>query len=127
MIDSPEDENTLIVQGDFARVRAQITENHILHMQKHMELLQSPSLASLPPHLLQQITEFTQQHIQEHQFMMQQMMAIMQKVGGGSGKGLEDTGSSGDGRPSSMGTIPGPLGTAMQDQRSGEVGSNSGE
>ncbi len=125
MIDSPEDENTLIVQGDFARVKAQITENHILHIQKHNEFLQSPSLAALPPHLSAQIQQFTLQHIQEHQMQMQVMMSLMKKFGGGEGgkdgKGLNDTGSSGDGKPSSMETVPGPLGQAMQDKRSGEV------
>ena len=130
LIDDPADENTLIVQGEFERVKAQITENHILHIQKHTEFLQSPTLASLPPHLVAQITQFTTQHIQEHQMQMQLMMSLMKKFGGGqeggkSGKGLNDTGSSGDGRPSSMETIPGPLGQAMQDKRSGEIESPS--
>ena len=130
MIDKPEDENTLIVQGDFARVKAQISENHILHMQKHQELLQSPSLAALPPALAAQIQQFTMQHIQEHQMQMQIMMSLMQKFGSGGGKpgegggkdgsGPTDTGSSGDGRPSSMATVPGPLGQAMQDKRQGQ-------
>lgn len=129
MIDKPEDENTLIVQGDFARVRAQITENHILHIQKHMELLQSPSLAALPPHLGMQIQQFTTQHIQEHQMQMQMMMSLMKKVGGGGGSdgggdgdGSKGPASKGDGGASSMETVPGPLGMAMQDKRSGEVG-----
>ena len=132
MIDSPEDENTLVIQGDFARVKAQITENHILHIQKHMELMQSPTLAQLPPHLVAQVQQFMMQHIQEHQMQMQVMMSLMKKFGGGGGeKGVEggegpkDTGSSGDGRPSSMETIPGPLGQAMQDKRSGEVQSSA--
>lgn len=139
MIDSPEDENTLIVQGDFARVRAQITENHILHIQKHMELLQSPSLqmlAQTAPNLAMQVQQFTMQHIQEHQQQMQVMMSMMQKFGSapapggeGEGDGSSDDGtgpsgpaSSGDGGPSSMATVPGPLGAAMQTKRTGEVG-----
>ena len=133
MIDKPEDENTLIVQGDFARVRAQITENHVLHIQKHAELLQSPSLAALPPHLGMQIQQFTMQHIQEHQMQMQMMIQLMKKFGGGGesskggengsdGKGSEGPASAGMGGPSSMETIPGPLGAAMQTKRSGEVG-----
>ena len=130
MIDKPEDENTLIVQGDFSRVRAQIAENHLLHIQKHTELLQSPTLAQLPPHLTAQIQQFTMQHIQEHQQLMQIMMSIMKKFGGGGkeigsqgndGKGHEGPASSGAGGPSSMETVPGPLGAAMQDQRSGTV------
>ena len=138
MIDKPEDENTLIIQGDFARVRAQITENHILHIQKHMELLQSPLLIELgatAPHLVAQIQEFTMQHIQEHQMQMQVMMSLMKKFGsspapggegGENGGGLQDSGSQGDGRPSSMATVPGPLGQAMSDKRSGEVGGSPG-
>lgn len=136
MIDKPEDENTLIVQGDFARVKAQIAENHLLHIQKHMELLQSPSMAALPPHLAQQIMQFTQQHIMEHQQMMQIMMSIMQKFGqakqmggeseGGDGSGSEGPASQGMGGPSSMQTVPGPLGGAMQTQRGGESLSSQG-
>ena len=136
MIDKPEDENTLIVQGDFARVKAQISENHLLHIQKHMELLQSPSMAAIPPHLAMQIQQFTQQHIMEHQQMMQIMMSIMQKFGqakqiggeseGGDGKGPEGPASQGMGGPSSMQTVPGPLGGAMQTQRGGESLSSQG-
>jgi hypothetical protein len=131
-IDSPEDENTLIIQGDFKRVRAQITENHILHIQKHMELLESPTLASLPPHLVAQVTQFTEFHIQEHMQQMQMMQALVSKFGsqpapGGEsekdgGKGSEGPASSGAGGPSSMETMPGPLGNAMQSKRSGEIG-----
>lgn len=135
MIDSPEDENTLIVQGDFARVRAQIAENHILHIQKHMELLQSPTLAMFPPHLLAQIQGFAQQHIQEHQQQMMIMQSIMQKFGGGSGIGGEAGGdgegskgpaSEGAGGPSSMETVSGPLAGAMQTKASGGIQSPSG-
>ena len=134
MIDKPEEENTLIVQGDFARVRAQITENHILHIQKHTELLQSPSLIALPPNLAMQIQKFTMQHIQEHQMQMQMMMSLMKKFGsapggagegekdGSDGKGSEGPASAGMGGPSSMETVSGPLGSAMQTKRSGESG-----
>jgi len=129
-IDDPEDENTLIIQGDFERVRAQITENHILHIQKHQELLESPSLAEIAnraPHLYQQIIQYIQIHIQEHMQQMQIMQQLMAKIGGGGGKsgnagsGLQNSGSEGNGEPSSMETVPGPLGQAMQDKRSGEV------
>lgn len=133
MIDSPEDENTLIIQGDFARVKAQIMENHILHIQKHMELMTSPTLASLPPHLVEQITNYLQIHIQEHQQMMQMMMSLMQSVAGGggkavgeNGKGLRDSGSKGDGTPSRLETVSGPLARTMQSKRSGEIQSSQG-
>ena len=135
MIDKPEDENTLIVQGDFSRVRAQITENHMLHIMKHMELLQSPSIQAMgltAPNLATQIVQFTQQHIQEHQQQMQAMVSLISKVGAGKpqqggkgGKGQSDTGSQGDGRPSRMETVPGPLGEAMDSKRSGQIGSSS--
>lgn len=59
---------------------------------------------------------------------MQVMISLMKKFGskgGEGGKGLNDTGSSGDGKPSSMETVPGPLGQAMQDKRIGEEGGSS--
>jgi len=137
MIDDPADENTLIVQGDFVRVKAQIAENHILHIQKHMELIESPTMAGLPPFLAAQIQQFTMQHIQEHQQMMQIMMAIQQKfgqaksadsgIGGESGKGSSGSTAPGTGNPSSMETVPGPLGEAMQSKRSGEVSGSQGQ
>ena len=137
MIDSPEDENTLIVQGDFARVRAQIAENHILHIQKHTELLQSPylqELAATAPNLAMQIQQFAMQHIQEHQQLMQIMQSIMQKFGGGTGIGSAGNGegskgpaSEGDGGPSSMETVSGPLAGAMQTKNSGSIQSASGQ
>lgn len=142
MIDSPEDENTLMVQGDFARVKAQIAENHILHIQKHTELINSQSLQQLAlvtPALAQQVVQFAQQHIMEHQQLMQIMMSIQQKFGqakqsgqiggddGGSSDGKTTSGSTseGNGEPSSMATVPGPLGAAMQTKRSGESGGSS--
>ena len=39
MIDDPETENTLMIQGDFKRVVPQMQENHMVHIQKHMNLL----------------------------------------------------------------------------------------
>lgn len=135
MIDSPQDENTLIVQGDFTRVKAQIAENHLMHIQEHQALLTSPSLAALPPNLAQQIMQFTQQHIMEHQQMMQIMMSIQQKFGqakqpasggegskDGNGEGTPTSSAPGAGGPSSMETVPGALGQAMQTKRSGESG-----
>ena len=129
-IDSPEDENTLIVQGQFKRVRAQISENHMLHIKTHMELLQSPTLAGLPPHLAQEVIQMTQMHIQEHQQMMQIMLGIMQKFGssGGQGKigqdGEQSSGAQGtEGTPEQSGLeqLSGPLGEALNTSRTGEV------
>ena len=131
-IDDPEDENTLMVQGDFNRVKANIAENHILHIQKHMELMQSPSLQLLQqtaPNLVQQIMQYNQQHIMEHQMMMQAMMKLVQNPGktGGGGKG-GDSGSGEDGeKPSNPESDPnkgmentgGPLAEATNPQKGG--------
>lgn len=142
-IDDPADENTLIIQGDFARVRAQISENHLLHIKKHQELLDSPSLLLLQqtaPNLFMEVTTFIQQHIQEHMQMLQIMMSLMQKFGGSdggamgsgngkeggeggdSGQGIQDSGSQGDGKPNRMETVSGPLAPAMQTKRNGQSG-----
>lgn len=131
-IDEPEDENTLIVQGDFGRVRAQIVENHVLHIQKHMEMLQSPSLAQMPPHLIQQVSQFTQQHIQEHQQMLQLMLAISQRASGGKGGAGLQPGTEGrdsetnQGAPNASGLeqVAGPLGAALDSKRKGESGTS---
>lgn len=125
-IDDPKDENTLVIQGDFARVRAQITENHLLHIQEHMALMQSPSLAKLPPHLVEQVMLFTQQHIQEHQQMMQLVQTLAQKISGGSGGSGIANGNSGrtEGTPQPQGVeqIGGEIGSALTRQRAGESG-----
>jgi len=128
-IDSPEDENTLIVQGDFTRVRAQITENHIHHIQQHMALIQSPSLAQMPPHFIEQVVQFTQAHIQEHQQQLQLMIGIAQKFGGGGGasngpnargEGPNDPSSQGnDGQPG-LAEATGAAGQTLTTKRDGE-------
>lgn len=138
-IDSPEDENTLMVQGDFARVKANIAENHIEHIMKHTELMKSPSLALIgktAPALLEQIMTYNQQHIQEHMMLMQQMMSLMGKAnkGGGLPQGGQQDGSSsgpvggaaqGNQNGASVGGMEnsqGPLGAALNQKRKGESG-----
>ena len=129
MIDSPEDENTLMVQGDFARVKAQIAENHLLHIQVHSQLNESPSLAMLPPHLSTQIIQFNQQHIQEHQMMMQTIISLVSKLGGGQGGESGNVGpgngneSQGASNSQGMEHTQGPLGMALNQKREGEGGS----
>ena len=99
--DTPEDENTLMLQGDFKKVKAMMTENHVQHIMSHDLIEQSPVLAAMAPELAQQVVTFKNAHKQEHMMMMQQMMSI----GGQSGKtgtgttqkntpvpGLENTG-----------------------------------
>lgn len=137
-IDSPEDENSLMVQGDFARVKANIAENHIEHIMKHQQLLKSPSLALIAqkaPALAEEITTYCTQHIQEHMAMMQQMMSLMSKANksGGLPQGGQQDGSSGDvgGRKEGdannagvggMENSSGPLGAALNQKRKGESG-----
>ena len=136
MIDKPEDENTLMVQGDFKRVRAMITENHVEHIRVHSELMQSPSIAEIAttaPELVNQIMQFNQQHIMEHMQMLQAMQAMIGKIGGPSGavgqdKGLgngpgDEKGSGGPQTPGGLGGMeqaPGPLGAALNEQRAGQ-------
>lgn len=131
MIDSPEDENTLMIQGDFKRVRAMITENHVDHIRVHSELMQSPSLteiATTTPELVNQIMLFNQQHIMEHMQMLQAMQSVIGKFGGGPsgqsgdmGKGPGDQkGSGGPQTPGGLGGMEqaaGPLGAALDTQR----------
>jgi len=133
-IDSPEDENTLMIQGDFKRVKANIAENHIEHIMKHTEMMQSPSLqeiAKTAPALVQQITTYNQQHIQEHMGLMAQMMTMMKSAkglpqGGGDGKPGDSAGPE-KGTPQNSGvggmeTSQGPLGAALNQKRKGESG-----
>jgi len=85
-ITDPEDENTLMLQGDFQRVVPQMAENHLYHIMKHMELEQSPNfqaIAKTAPWLTQQILEYNRNHIAQHTQMMT-MMATMMKQEGGS-------------------------------------------
>lgn len=142
MIDSPEDENTLMVQGDFKRVRAQITENHIEHIRVHMELMQSPSIAEIAtttPELVNQIMQFNQQHIQEHTQMLQAMQALVTKFGGqsgglgeGQGMGKESGPKKGSGGPENPGGLggmeqsSGPLAAALNTKRAGQSKPNQG-
>ena len=139
LIDEPEDENTLMLQGDFARVRPNITENHILHIQKHMELLNSPSLQMLgqtAPALVQQVVAYAQQQISEHQMMLQTMTKLISSMGGGQSKnGGKGASTDAQGKPSGaskggpsnvpgsgMANTPGPLANALETQGNGKVG-----
>lgn len=132
MIDDPQQENTLMVQGDFKRVQAQLPENHMQHIQKHQELLESPTMFQLPPALAMQIQTYAQQHIQQHMMMQQMVQGLMNKVGGGkSGSGSKPGGESGGqgglqgpGQQSGLEQVPGPLGQALNTKRAGESGSS---
>lgn len=139
-IDSPEEENTLMIQGDFKRVKANIAENHIEHIMKHTEMMQSPALLQIQktaPALVQQIMTYNQQHIQEHMALMQQMMSLMGKAnksmgtqqGGnqpnGNGNGVVGGAKEGNQNGLAVGgmeNIQGPIGAALNSKRKGESG-----
>jgi len=97
--DSPEDENTLIIQGDFSKVRAMFTENHIEHIAKHQVIQNSPVVLNMQnAEMAQQIIAFAQQHIQEHMMMLSNMLAMTGRgglnVGGEQSQGTPAQGAS---------------------------------
>lgn len=143
MIDDPEDENTLMLQGDFKRVTPQLQENHLHHIQVHMDLEKSPHFQSLiqtAPELTKQISDYNKLHIQQHMEMMAAMLKMMQSMGGkgGSQSGQSGQGSSGDAQQGTApGTSPdgskpgleqqsGPMGQALNTQRNGKVAGSQG-
>ncbi|HRZ15229.1 MAG TPA: hypothetical protein P5110_06965 [Candidatus Omnitrophota bacterium] len=128
-VDTPEDENKLIISGQFQSVRAMFTENHLWHIQIHGQLLQSPSLGMITPEQQQLVIEYVQQHIQEHMQLMQQMMSMMQQVKGG--KGGQPAGNVGatpgaPQQPGMAGRIPGPFGQVEKTKEAG-AGANTPE
>lgn len=140
MIDSPEDENTLMIQGDFKRVRAMITENHVEHLRVHAQLEQSPTLAQIAlqaPELVNEIILFNRQHMMEHMQQLQAMQAMYSKFGGSSGQpggGVgegpgDQKGSGGPQTPGGLGGMEqasGPLGNALDTQRKSQGQPNQG-
>jgi len=125
--DAPEDENTLMIQGEFNKVRALITENHIWHLQVHNELMSSPTIAFLPDGVREQVLLYNQNHMGEHQMMMQAMIQRMLMIKGGEGgnksggetAGVE--GSAGSTQESRLGGMSPALGESMSEKKSGEV------
>ena len=135
-IDDPEQENTLIIQGDFKRVVPIMTENHLYHIQKHMDLINSPSLAALPPALMQSVVQYAQAHIQQHIQMMQTMQGIMQKFGQAKGAPNDQGDSAGNeagtsnqsqepGSSAGLGQSGEALQGALEAKRTGQSGFNS--
>lgn len=130
MIDDPEDENTLMLQGDFKRVTPQLTENHLYHIQKHMELEQSPNFQELmqtAPSLTTQISEYNRLHTQQHMEMLASMMTLMQKGGGAQGgSGPSSPGQGANPKPEGangvggLDAVPGAMGKALDTQRRGK-------
>jgi hypothetical protein len=132
-VTDPEDENTLMLNGDFSRVIPQMAENHLFHIHKHLEFAKSPHFLELQqtaPELTNQIMEYNKLHVEQHFAMLQQMMALMAKVGGGSvSAGLPDKGGQGasekPGQQPSVENVSGPMGEALDKKREGEVGKPS--
>ena len=117
--DSPQDENTLMIEGAFSKVRAVFTENHIEHIFVHQQLSQSPSLVILSPMAQQQVLGFAQSHVQEHMMLMQQIQQMQAQVML-KGKQNGQTGSN-QGTPgvAGMGNTPGPSGEVAARQAVG--------
>ena len=132
-VDTPEQENTLVLQGEFSGVYPAVTDNHIEHVMKHQALLQDPGFLALPPTLQAQVGEFLTQHIQQHMQMMAVVMQAAQAGGKGAAQpGGADANASGGaaaggpqaagavGPEPGMGAPAGPMGQARATQRSGQ-------
>ena len=117
--DTPEEENTLIIQGDFGKVRAVLTENHMQHIFVHNQLLSNPSFAMLSPVQQQNVAGFVQAHNQEHQMMMQQMMAIVEKTRSKGGNTGTTAGNQGIVQQQGLGNIQEPFQTVERRKEEG--------
>jgi len=119
--DTPEEENTLLIQGDFAKVRALMPENHLHHIMAHQELISSPSFAQLPKGIADQVYGYMMAHIQEHQQMFQQAIsnAITLK-GGMGGEPGQASSNQGNAQVGGMGGSPSPMGQVLNEKRTGE-------
>lgn len=121
---SPEEENTMILQGNFKEVRAKLMENHIQHIYTHNQLPASPTMAMLNPAQQQNILGYIQAHNQEHQMMMQQMMAITQKVRGTNGQAGAVNNNQGVSPAQGLGNIQEPFASVEKRQEQGASGFN---
>lgn len=121
--DRPEDENMLILQGNFASVKASILDNPIEHVLKHQLLPQSPAFQMLDPASQQLVLQFLQGHIQEHVQMMQMMMQVAQKAGKqGGGQNGPQRGGAAAGRPSATQAVGPEPRVGAPEQPSAAVG-----
>lgn len=119
---TPEQENTMMLQGDFGEVRAKLTENHIEHIQKHNEITMSPSFAILNPQQQQLVMGKVQSHNQEHMMMMQQMMAISQRMNNGQAGAAP--GGQGNPPAQGVGNLQGPYANVEATKEQGASGFN---
>lgn len=137
VLTSPEDEHTLMIQGDFAQIQATITQNHIEHLLSHQAFIQDPRLNDqniTPPTLRDQLLQFMQQHIQQHTQLMQVALSAT-KSGGNNGSPSGSPPGGPGGSPASnapvgsepgMGSAQDPFTKVRQTQRVGESQSPSG-
>ena len=133
---TPEDEHTMVLQGDFASLKATVTQNPLEHLIAHMGFLQDPQLQQLAIPLRQQITDAMMQHIQQHMALLQLTMAAAnQQPKGQPGQGGNTNGTQSAGAPGGaastappvgpepgMGAVSSPLAKSQQVQRGGESG-----
>ena len=80
---SPEEENTLMLQGDFSIVKATVLDNPLHHLMVHGQLLQDPAFQALPTDQQQMISMFLQSHQSQHLQMLQLTLQASTKQKGG--------------------------------------------
>ena len=125
---SPEDEHTMLLQGDFASLQPTVTQNPMEHIVAHMAFLNDPAMAKLPPALQQQLQEVMTQHIQQHVQLMQLTLTAASKSKGGGANGTNGSGAAGPGGGGAgpigpepgVGSVQSPLAQSQQSQKSGE-------
>lgn len=130
----PEEEHTLILQGDFGKVRVTQAQNPLEHLLSHQNFLKDPGFLRLAPEIQAQVREFITAHIQEHQMMLQKMMTL--QVGGtyggsvgppaggngGGGQGGKPPGAGGAGAEPRVGPLENPLEAATRARQGGTTG-----
>ncbi len=122
---TPEEENTMLAQGDFSHVQVKMTENHLQHITSHQTFMQSTTLQAIAqnnPAMAQQLMQFIQQHIQQHMLMMQQMLSVMNKFGGQSGQPGQGGSNQAVTQQPGMGNISEPAGSVAARQAEGTSG-----
>ena len=137
--DRPEDENTMILEGNLASVQASLLDNHIEHLLIHQGIFQSPVFLALPPDIQAGITQFVQAHMQQHMQLMQAMLQMAQAkpqsgVGGTPQNGTQSNGGAsrkpgtaqGVGPEPGMGSVQQPRAQAGAVQRAGESAGPAG-
>jgi hypothetical protein len=123
--DSPEDENTLMLEGRLRDVRPVLMENHLEHIQIHSMLSTSVAFGEISkraPELGQLVLQYNQQHIEQHKAMMAQMaqvMAMVSKTKKPSEPAHKTSGMNQGQTPSSLENIPGEAKATAPNQMQG--------